>query len=49
VPSALAEVRDEIERVLAEGLVTGGVADVRRALRSGAGWPDEVLDAVHSG
>jgi hypothetical protein len=44
---ALAEVRDEIDRVLAEGLVAGA-RDVRRALRSGAGWPDEVLDNLHS-
>jgi 3-hydroxybutyryl-CoA dehydrogenase len=47
VALALAEVRDEIDRVLAEGLVAGA-RDVRRALRSGAGWPDEVLDNLHS-
>lgn len=48
VASALLQVRDEIDRVLVEGLVAGGPSAVRGALRSGAGWPDAVLDQVHS-
>jgi hypothetical protein len=48
VAAALAEIRDEIDRVINEGLVAGGPGDVRRALRSGAGWPDEVLDDIHA-
>jgi 3-hydroxyacyl-CoA dehydrogenase, NAD binding domain/3-hydroxyacyl-CoA dehydrogenase, C-terminal domain len=48
VAAALGEIGDEIDRVLADGLVSGGTFDIRRALRSGAGWPDEVLDAVHT-
>lgn len=48
VESAMDEVRDEIARVLVEGLVPQGSQALVMALREGAGWPAEVVASLHA-